>query len=120
VPLNWGAIAVGGIAGLGAGVVLAIPVIAAMGSGGFGAQALLILVGFAGQLIAGFTGGRFAGRTQAAHGGLAALAVYLVTAAIAIASGADPGVGTLLFSGVVALVLGSAGGILAVGRRGHS
>ena len=121
--LNWGAIAVGGIAGIGAAVVLALPIRLLAGSEGFSALALLILAGFVGQLVAGYVGGRFAGPAAhateggpAAHGGLAALLAYLVTAAISIATGQDPPVTTLVFSGVVALVLGSAGGVLAAAR----
>jgi hypothetical protein len=116
MSLNWGAIAVGGIAGIGAAVILAIPVIVVAGTDDFGAQALLILVGFIGQMVAGYVGGRFAGIDQPAHGGLAALLAYLVTAGIAIATGQEPAIATLAFSGVVALILGSAGGVLASAR----
>jgi len=118
--VNWGSVAVGGIAGIGAAVVLAIPVLIVAGSDGFGAQASLILVGFVGQMVAGYFGGRFAGTDHAIHGGLAALLSYLVTAAIAIATGQEPPIATLAFSGLVALVLGSAGGVLAAARTRSS
>lgn len=120
MTLNWGAIAVGGIAGIGAAVILAIPVLVVAGTDGFGAQALLILVGFVGQIIAGYVGGRFAGVDHPAHGGLAALLSYLVTAGIAIATGQEPAIVTLVFSAIVALVLGSAGGVLAAARADNS
>lgn len=120
MSLNWGSVAVGGIAGIGAAVILAIPVLVVAGSKGFGGQALLILAGFIGQMVAGYFGGRFAGTDHALHGGLAALLAYLVTAAIAIATGQDPPIATLAFSGLVALVLGSAGGVLAAARSGSS
>jgi hypothetical protein len=115
--LNWGAVAIGGIAGIGSAVVLAVPIRLLAGTSGFGPLALLILVGFAGQMIGGYVAGRFAGTEQAAHGGLAALLSYLVTAAIAIATGQEPPITTLVFSGVVALVLGSAGGVLAAAHQ---
>ena len=85
MSLNWGAISVGGIAGIGAAVVLAIPVLVVTGTEGFRAQALLILVGFLGQIGAGFVGGLLASRDHPIHGGLAALMAYLVTAIIALA-----------------------------------
>lgn len=117
--LNWGAVAVGGISGIGAAVLLAVPVRLLGGTEGFAPLALLILVGFVGQMVAGYVAGRFAGTDQAGHGGLAALLAYLVTAAIAIATGQEPPITTLVFSGVVALVLGSAGGVLAAARQRH-
>ncbi len=113
MSLNWGAVALGGIAGIGAAVLLAIPVLVISGSDGFAGQALLILAGFGGQTAAGYIGGRFAGADHPVHGGLAGLLAYLVTAAIAIATGQHPAVATLAFSGLVALLLGSAGGVLA-------
>ena len=121
--LSWGAIAIGGIAGIITAVAFALPVSLLAGTDGFTALALLILAGFLGQLVAGYVGGRYAGPAAhateglpAAHGGLAALLAYLVTAAISIAAGQEPPITTLLFSGVVALVLGSAGGVLAAAR----
>jgi len=116
MSLNWGAIAVGGIAGIGSAVILAIPVLLVAGTDGFGGQALLILMGFLGQILAGFVGGLLAGRDQVLNGGMAALLAYLVTAAIAVATGQEPPIATLAISGVVALVLGSAGGVLAQAR----
>jgi hypothetical protein len=116
MALNWGAISVGGIAGIGSAVIFAIPVLLVAGTDGLGSQALLILAGFLGQIVAGFVGGILAGRDWALHGGMAALLTYLVTAGIAVATGQEPSIATLLLSGVVALVLGSAGGVLAQTR----
>ncbi|MFQ5947743.1 MAG: hypothetical protein ACE5KX_02635 [Acidimicrobiia bacterium] len=113
---NWGAIVVGAISGLGAGVILAVALLA-VGVADNDTTAgliILILVGFVGQLVAGYVAARFAGRDQAMHGSLAALSLFLVTAAISIVSGADPAVLALVFWAIVSAVLGTAGGVLAV------
>jgi hypothetical protein len=108
---------VGAVSGLLAGVILALPVVAVTGAGGLGGQAVLILAGFVAQGIAGYVAGRFAAADEILHGGLAALSIYLVAAAVSIASGSDPAAITLLAGGLIALVLGSAAGVLAAGRR---
>lgn len=69
-------------------------------------------MGFVAQLLAGLVAGRFAGYAESSHGGLAGLALYAVVAGLSIAAGQDPAIGTLIFSAVVALVLGTAGGVL--------
>jgi len=117
VPLNWGAVSLGGIAGVGAGVVLAMPVVFTLGGDAVAGQALLILAGFAGQFLAGYLAGAMAGADRAVNGGLAALGAYAATSGIAIAAGADPGFWVLAASAVVALVLGTAGGVLSTARR---
>ncbi|MCB2223639.1 MAG: hypothetical protein KQH83_05630 [Actinobacteria bacterium] len=113
MALNWGAVAVGGASGIGVAVALGIPVLAVFGADGFAGPALLILAQFVGQSVAGFTAGRFVRADHAVHGGLAAEAAFAVTGGVAIAVGRDPALATLAFSAVVALVLGSAGGVLA-------
>jgi hypothetical protein len=113
--VNVGAIALGGVAGLSAGLVVAVPLLitGVADTGTFAGQAVLILLGFGAQLLAGFVAAAIAGRNHPVNGGLAALALFAVVSAISIATGSDPGGGTLAFSGVVALVLGTAGGVLA-------
>ncbi len=74
----------------------------------------LIFLQFLGLVIAGYVAGRFAGRDHALHGGYAGIVLFAVATAITLA--ADPGSASLLvitFSGVLALVLGTAGGVLA-------
>lgn len=115
MSLNWGAVAVGALSGMGAGAIGAVPLVA-LGlaeTGTSSGQAVLILVGFAAQFVAGYVAGRLSGRAAPANGGVAALGQYLVMAIVAITAGADPSVATLAFSAVVALVLGSAGAVLA-------
>ena len=120
---NWGAVVLGGVAGLATGAILAIPLLAVgiAGTGTFGGQAALLLIGFIAQVVAGFVAGRFAGfdHGPGTHGGVAAIALYAVIASISIAGGGDPGVGTLTFGAVVALILGTAGGVLAAALGGR-
>ena len=107
------------MAGLGCGVLAAIPVFLFGGAdvGDFAGQVSLILIGFAGQLLAGYVAARLAGFGDAAHGSFAGLGLFAVIAIMSIAAGQQPGVFTLAFSGAVALVLGSAGGVLAAEGR---
>lgn len=115
--MNWGAVVVGGLLGLGAGAVVALPVLALADPDTLGGQAVLILVGFGAQLAAGYVAGRFADRGPGVHGGLAGLGLFVVVAALSIAAGSDPAPFTLAAGGAVALLLGSTGGILAEARR---
>lgn len=107
------------MSGLGAGVILALPLFAlgVAATDTFGGQAVLILVGFTAQLGSGYVAGRFAGRAAGLHGGLAGLSLFLVVAALSIAAGGDPTFVTLGIGGAVALLLGSAGGVLAEARH---
>ena len=114
MPLNWGGIVVGTMSGLGAGGLLAIPLLA-IGVGDtstFSGQAVLIFVGLIAQFLAGYVAGRFSGRDQAIHGGFAALLLFLSISIIAIAAGSEPAVATLAVGGITALAIGSAGGVL--------
>lgn len=116
--VNWGGVLIGAAAGLGIVAALAI-VLFTLGirPGDSNAEdAAFILVQFFGQLSAGFVGGRFGGAAEAYHGSLAALAMFGATALISSAGGSSPGPVLLLTSGVVALVLGSAGGVLGARR----
>jgi len=114
IEIRWGSIALGAIAGLGITAVLAL-VLFVLGarpeadSGGIA----FIFVQFLGQVAAGYVAGRFAGPHEAFHGSQAGLGLYLVTAALTLATGGEPTIPTILFSAVVALVLGAAGGVLS-------
>ncbi len=77
----------------------------------------LLLVVYVSQLVAGVVAGRFAMKDGALHGGLAGLGLFGVAAALAVAGGTDPAITTILFSLVIASVIGSAGGLLADWRR---
>jgi hypothetical protein len=74
----------------------------------------LFFLQFLALVAAGYVAGRLAGYRRVIHGGLAALAVFGITSLIALAVvGGGTSFFVLLFSGVVAAVLGSAGGALA-------
>ena len=79
---------------------------------GTGQQAILIFVQFGALFLAGYVAGRL-GVMPVLDGGMAGMLVFVITVAISVAGGASLGVGALLFLGITAAVLGSAGGILA-------
>jgi hypothetical protein len=105
-----------------AGLGMALGVFLVLGAigvvDGAGEQAILIFVQFGALFAAGYVAGRL-GTAPVLDGGLAGMLVYVITVAISVAGGASLGVGALLFLGVTAAVLGSAGGILAqfIGER---
>jgi putative membrane protein (TIGR04086 family) len=74
----------------------------------------LIFLQFLGLLTAGYVAGRLAGRDRVVHGGFAGLAVFAVATVITLAAGSDSASPLVVaFTGVLAAVLGSAGGALA-------
>jgi hypothetical protein len=78
----------------------------------------LLFLQFLALVGSGYVAGRFAGREPVRHGGYAGLLVFMVSSGITLA--ADPGSGDLLviaFTGLVAVALGSAGGVLIGVRR---
>jgi hypothetical protein len=78
---------------------------------------ILIVLEFAALVIAGYIAGRFAPSGAAVHGGLAGMAVFFIAAVISVASAPGTNLVELLVLGLVAAVLGSAGGALAERRR---
>jgi hypothetical protein len=118
VSLNWGAVALGAVAGLGSAMVAGLPLLLTglADTETFGGQAVLILLGFVAQFLAGWVAATFAGRVHPLHGALAALAAFAAVSALSLAAGADPGVASLGFGAAVAAVLGSAGGVLVQAR----
>jgi len=73
-----------------------------------------ILLQYASLVVAGFVGGRFSGRERVLHGSMAAMLLFVVAACIALAAlDPAPSIVTVVIFGVVAAVLGSAGGALA-------
>lgn len=103
-----------------AGLGTALGLFIVIGVSGLVTDDGLAIVGLFGQYLAmfaaGFVAGRLAGPAAMLNGGLAGLLVFAVSVAISIAGGSSPGLGSLLFLGVVAVVLGTAGGVLAAGR----
>lgn len=78
---------------------------------------VLIFLQFLILVAAGFVAGRFAPHAAAANGGLAGMLAFLVMGAVAVASAQAPSTFELVALGVIAAVLGSAGGALADRRR---
>jgi len=101
------------MAGLGIGLALFL----LLAIVGLAAAVVLIFLQFATLVFAGYVAGRFSPGTAALNGGLAALTAFLVVGALAVASAASPSPLELVIFGLIAAVLGSAGGVLAEWRR---
>ncbi len=105
---------VGAAAGLGLTAALAVVLFASgLRTGTSGGAAMFVFAQFAGQFGAGYVGGRFGRPLEAHHGAQAALLLFAVTTALSVATGGVAGPLTLLLGGMVALVIGGAGGVLA-------
>lgn len=78
--------------------------------------AILIVLEFLALMGAGYVAGRFAPSSPVAHGGLAGIALFLVAGAVSIALSPTTAAPELLVLGVIAAVLGSAGGAIAMRR----
>jgi len=115
VTIHWSAVLFGALTGFTAslGVFLVLGIAGVID----GESVLLIVLVYAGQLLAGYVGGRFAGSNGPLHGGLAALGLSFLTAALAVAAGTEPAVPTLALLLAVAAIIGTGGGALADHRR---
>lgn len=112
-----GAILIGAILGLGLGIVGAIPFLTVgWDTSTPGGQIVLILVGVVAQFAAGYAAARIGQRDHELHGGLAALLLFSVVAAISLAAARDPSLVTLAAGGLIALMMGTLGGVLAHNR----
>jgi hypothetical protein len=113
-PVNWGAIALGTMAGLGGGL-LAFMVLGILGVVGSGRSVVpLIFVQYLALLAAGYVGGRFDHAAPLRTGARSALLLLFVTASIGMSINTSrPSIAELGFFAVVALILGYAGGGLA-------
>lgn len=104
-----------------AGLGLALLVFIVLGITGLieegGSNMALVFVQFLSLLVAGYVAGRLSTRTPALDGGLAGLLVLFVSVGVSLAGGATLGIAPALFLGIVAAVLGSAGGVLAEHQR---
>lgn len=110
--LNWSGIAFGAGTGLVLGLLLAVI------AGGPDASTLVqVLIQFLAFLVAGFLAGRWSLVAPVPAGGFAGLLLYFGLAVLAIISGADLQGVALVFFGVAALVLGSAGAAVAEALR---
>lgn len=104
-----------------AGLGLALLAFVMLGIAGLvgdgGSNVALVFVQFLSLFVAGYVAGRLSAGTPALDGGLAGLLVFFVSVGVSVAGGASLGIGPALFLGIVAAVLGSAGGVLAEHRR---
>ena len=76
--------------------------------------AALIFLQYSSQIAAGYIGGRMAGQSRVAHGGLAGLLMAAIGAAIGLGfSSSEANMGLVVLALVIALTTGSAGGALA-------
>lgn len=104
------------MAGLGSSLAIFL-LLVALGVEGNARDALLIFVQFLALFIAGFVAGRFGERQPSLDGGFAGLLTFFVAVALSVAGGSSLGVVPMVLLGVVAAVLGSAGGVLAESMR---
>jgi hypothetical protein len=80
--------------------------------------ALRIIIHLSATVAAGYVAGRFAPHGAAAvNGGLAGLLIFFFVGAVSLLAASGPNAFELVMLGVVAAVLGSAGGVLADRRR---
>ena len=110
--LNWLGIAFGAGAGLALGLLLA-----AVAGGPDASTLIQVVIQFVAFLVAGYIAGRFSLVGPVAAGGFAGLFLYFGLALVSIISGAELQPVALLFFGIVALLLGSAGAVLAEAVR---
>jgi hypothetical protein len=109
--IRWGAVAIGAMAGLVvallAFIFLGVTGLIAPGRG----DIILLFIQFLSLVVAGYVGGRLSAAPEV-HGGLAALLGALISGLISITNGGVAVIGLITLT-VVAVVLGSAGGVLA-------
>ena len=116
--MNWGVVALGAMVGLGGGLV-AFLVLGLIGIVGPEKSPLpLIFLQFLTLFAAGYVAGRFSVASAPLHGGWAALLLFLIVGAISVAAApGEIGIPELILLGVVATVLGTAGGALAMWQK---
>ena len=110
--LNWSGILFGSGAGLIVGIAL-YAMVGAVNGGTF----LQVLIQFTAFFVAGYVAGRFSLVGAVAAGGFAGLFLYFGLALVSVIAGVDIQAVAILFFGVLALVFGSAGAVLAQARR---
>ena len=110
--LNWSGI----LFGSGAGLIVGIGLYAIVGAVN-GGTALQVLVQFTAFFVAGYVAGRFSLVGAVAAGGFAGLFLYFGLAVVSVIAGTDLQPVAIVFFGILALVLGSAGAVLAQARR---
>jgi hypothetical protein len=110
--LNWSGI----LFGAGAGLIVGLAAAALLGAVN-GGGLLQVLAQFTAFFVAGYVAGRFSLVGAVFAGGFAGLFLYFGLAVVAVATGTDVQAVAILFFGITALLLGSAGAVLANARR---
>lgn len=112
--INWGGVALGAATGVVAGLLLnlAVDVILPWES-----SIPPTIIHFSATVGAGYIAGRFAASGPAHNGVLAGLGLFLFAGVVAVITADGPTLIELVILGVVAGVLGAAGGALADRRR---
>ena len=112
--IGWGAITLGAMAGIGV-ALLAFLVLGVTGLADTGSwAAVLVFLQYLAQVAGGYLAGRLAPAARVFHGGMAALLMAALGAAIGLGfSGDESNLGLIVLALVIALTSGSAGGALA-------
>ena len=110
--LNWSGIFYGVGAGLVVGLLATLAGMA-LGGGTFA----LVIAQFLAFFVAGWVAGRFSLVGEILAGGFAGLLLYFGLAVVSVVGGNDVTPVAILFFGITALVLGTAGAVLAQARR---
>lgn len=111
--LNWSGI----LFGSGAGLIVGIALYAIAGAVN-GGTLLQVVIQFTAFFVAGYVAGRFSLVGAVAAGGFAGLFLYFGLAVVSVIAGTDLQPVAIIFFGILALVFGSAGAVLAqVARR---
>ena len=110
--LNWSGV----LFGSGAGLIVGLAIFAVVGAVN-GGTPIQVLAQFTAFLVAGYVAGKLSSEAAIAAGGFAALFLYFGLAVVSVAAGADVHPVAILFFGIVALLFGSAGAVLAQARR---
>jgi hypothetical protein len=112
--INWGGVALGAATGIFSSLVVNIAIGLLMTP----LAAISILIHLAATVAAGYIAGRFAPEgTAPLNGGLAGLLIFFFVGVVSLLASSGPNPLELVMLGVVAAVLGSAGGVLADRRR---
>lgn len=109
-----GAVALGALSGL-AGAMLLFLILGITGAVTSPSDTVpLFFLQFLGLVGSGYVAGRLGGRDQVLHGGYAGLVLFAIASAFALAGAPDSAnLLVIVFTGTLAIVLGSAGGALS-------
>ena len=116
---RWGVVLMGAVSGLFVLVLaslLLFLVVGLLGVADLSDTAQFMVITFAlflGQLVAGYVAGRLSSADQPSfHGSLGGMALYAIFSGLSLAGGSPAPIVTIVFFGIVAAVIGYAGGTL--------